>query len=199
MSQKHNLRAPFGFFWNWCLNAPWLGSQMEGEWEGKKRVHCDPHVDFKNLALGVCIVFVFGVFNHREKAWLVIWEANVFMELPPGAFILYSSSLFFHFNVDLRSKIEIVTTDGSFPTPENSTPLPRPDEISEEDWEAGNGRGSVVWFNQASMFQTSETGYDTLIKARADGHSGATDRERWLTGKEEVFPTFHTAAGPSTP
>ncbi|KAF9002856.1 hypothetical protein BDZ89DRAFT_903411, partial [Hymenopellis radicata] len=65
-------------------------------------VYCDPHVDAKNLALGICIVFVYGFFNHREKAWLVIWEAGVCIELPPGVFLLYPSALFIHFNVDRR-------------------------------------------------------------------------------------------------
>ncbi|KAF9016483.1 hypothetical protein BDZ89DRAFT_1141424 [Hymenopellis radicata] len=113
-------------YWNWCLNS----------------------VDTKNLALGICIVFVYGWFNHREMVWLVIWEAGICVELPPGVFLLYPSSLFFHFNVDLKD-IEI--------------PIPRRPEVSEEDWAEGNGRGSVVWFNQqASMFQMSETGFETL-------------------------------------
>ncbi len=91
----YGLTPDYGLFWNWCLNAPR---------PGVKRVHCDPHVDAKNLALGICIVFVYGFFNHREKAWLVIWEAGVCIELPPGVFLLYPSSLFIHFNVDLQGK-----------------------------------------------------------------------------------------------
>lgn len=158
MQAKHGISPDFGTFWNWGLNAPRPGG-----------VDCLPRVDAKNLALGIYIVFVYGVFNHLEKAWLVIWEAGVCLQLPPGVFVLYPSSIFFSFNIDLSSKVQIVTTpNGEFPTPENSTPLPqssplsRPDEVSQEDWDAGNGRGSVVWFNQASMFQTSETGLDTL-------------------------------------
>lgn len=108
---KYGITTPFGLFFNWCLNAPR---------PGVKRVHCDPHVDFKNIALGICIVFVYGwsrrppvtpsdrstgVFNFREKAWLVIWEAGICLELPPGVFLLYPSSLFFHFNVDRTLRV----------------------------------------------------------------------------------------------
>ncbi|KAF9000561.1 hypothetical protein BDZ89DRAFT_1121642 [Hymenopellis radicata] len=180
IGRKYSLRPMFGLFWNWCLNAA-LPSQ------GIKRVYCDPHVDWKNIALGVC------VFNHQEKAWLVIWEANVCLELPPGVFLLYSSSLFFHFNVDVDA-IKIVTTkNGEKPTPENSKPLDqqpleRPENVSEEDWAAGNGRGSVVWFNQASMFQTAETGYDTLTLAREAGHTGNCDVQTFLYGEHAVYP-----------
>ncbi|KAF9056956.1 hypothetical protein BDP27DRAFT_1163326, partial [Rhodocollybia butyracea] len=59
------------------------------------------HVDWKNLAFGVCMVFVYGHFDHRKKYWLVIWEAGIALELPPGVFVLYPSSLFLHFNIDL--------------------------------------------------------------------------------------------------
>ncbi|KAF9026369.1 hypothetical protein BDZ89DRAFT_1134796 [Hymenopellis radicata] len=178
MRTNHKIEPMFGLFWNWCLNAPLAGTQ---------RVFCDPHVDFKNLALGVCIVFVYGVFNHREKAWLVIWEAGVCLELPPGVFLIYPSSLFYHFNVDI-----VTTADGARPMPGNSEPLwgptlMRPANISEEDWAAGNGRGSVVWFNQASMFQTSETGFKTLTIARKAGHSGNADIDE-LLGEEGALP-----------
>ncbi|KAF9045653.1 hypothetical protein BDZ89DRAFT_1127585 [Hymenopellis radicata] len=178
MRTKYNIPAQFGLFFNWCLNAPR---------PSVKRVHCDPHVDFKNIALGICVIFVYGVFNFREKAWLVIWEAGICLELPPGVFLLYPSALFFHFNVD---RIQIVTTaNGERPTRENSSPLCPPEDVSEEDWEAGNGRGSVVWFNQASMFQTSETGHETLEIARRKGHSGNADGDKFL-GEDGVFPKY---------
>ncbi|KAF8992458.1 hypothetical protein BDZ89DRAFT_1151085 [Hymenopellis radicata] len=181
MEKKHSLSPQFGLYWNWCLNAVRAGV---------KRVHCDPHVDAKNLALGICIVFVYGWFNHQEKAWLVIWEAGICVELPPGVFLLYPSSLFFHFNVDLKDVEIVATANGEVPTRENSyalsDPIPRRPEVSEEDWAEGNGRGSVVWFNQASMFQTSETGFETLKKAHKAKHSGQADSKRWL-GEDGAF------------
>lgn len=39
----------------------------------------------------------------------------------------------------------------------------------------GSGRGSLVYFNQATMFQSSETGYSTIKAAKQGGHSGLTD------------------------
>ncbi len=89
---------------------------------------------------------------------------------------------------DVFAGVQVVTTaDGERPTRENSEPLHRPSDVSEEDWEDGNGRGSVVWFNQASMFQTSETGYETLETARRKGHSGNADGKKFLS-KDGVFP-----------
>ncbi|EEB90843.1 hypothetical protein MPER_10898 [Moniliophthora perniciosa FA553] len=89
----------------------------------------------------------------------------------------------------------VVTEDGQRPTPSNSTPLnnnatssassegedselegldpPRCSCGNSEDhgdkWEKAQGRGSIVWFNQASLFQTSELGYDTIEEAEAHG------------------------------
>lgn len=58
-----------------------------------------------------------------------------------------------------RYGVELVTTeDGSRPTRENSVPL-----------DGGSGRGSAVWFNQATMFQTAELGYDTMADAEEAG------------------------------
>lgn len=42
-----------------------------------------------------------GTFDHRRKAWLVIWEAGVILEIPAGVFVAYPSSLFYHFNWDI--------------------------------------------------------------------------------------------------
>ena len=108
MKANYGIEAKFGLFFNFCLNAPR---------PGVRRVFCRPHVDWKNIAFGLCMIFVYGEpvytlwswftevctghFNHGEKCWLVIWEAGIVVELPPGVFIFYPSSLFLHFNVDL--------------------------------------------------------------------------------------------------
>jgi len=63
--------------------------------------------------------------------------------------------------------LKFVTTDGDErPTPSNSRPIVAGDE---------EGRGSFVYFNQATMYQSSETGYDTVQAAKDAGHSGKTD------------------------
>ncbi|KAK7030350.1 hypothetical protein VNI00_014207 [Paramarasmius palmivorus] len=73
-------------------------------------------------------------------------------------------------------QLDFVVTEGEDkPTKENSIPLcscgtPTPDHGAA--WERADGRGSIVWFNQATMFQTSELGYDTVKEAKAAGGSG---------------------------
>lgn len=95
---------------------------------------------------------------------------------------MYPSSLFFHFNIDLEGRIPylnylqvshtfididkyiMVTDNGEHPTPDNSAPL-----------NDGSGRGSVVWFNQATMFQTAELGVSTMGKAKRLGIDATCD------------------------
>jgi hypothetical protein len=60
----------------------------------------------------------------------------------------------------------VTTEGGERPTPENSRPVVDGDEC---------GRGSLVFFNQSTMFQSSETGYNTLIAAGEAGHSRESD------------------------
>lgn len=123
-------------------------------------------------------------FNHTMRSWLVIWEAGVVIELPPWVLLLYPSSLLYHFNIDVDGgspqriflnspysyctpAIQFVATDGlQRPTPENSRPIKAGDEC---------GRGSLVYFNQATMYQTSETGYATVGEAIKAGDSGKVD------------------------
>ncbi|KAG1848262.1 hypothetical protein F4604DRAFT_1687795 [Suillus subluteus] len=154
-AQTLGISPLYGYFFNFCLNSARAGV---------KRVHCSPHVDWKNIAIGVCVIFIYvlisanlGKFNSKERSWLVVWEAGLILEMPAGVFIMYPSSLFFHFNVDMCD-LELVCTDGRLPTPENSYLL-----------DGGDGRGSCVWFNQASMFQTAELGFATIAQARAAG------------------------------
>ena len=68
--------------------------------------------------------------------------------------------------------IKFVTTEGeALPTPENCRPIQDGDD---------DGRGSVVWFNMATMFQSSESGADTLKEVRERGESGYAD----MSGQE---------------
>jgi hypothetical protein len=67
----------------------------------------------------------------------------------------------------LFQDFRFVTTEGDErPTPENSTPIEDGDD---------EGRGSLVYFNQASMYRSSETNSGTLSEARRKGHSGKVD------------------------
>ncbi|RPD57505.1 hypothetical protein L227DRAFT_565288 [Lentinus tigrinus ALCF2SS1-6] len=159
--KKHPLEAvrvlaepDYDLYYNFCINGP--QRDVLG-------VSTQPHVDGKNLALMVCAVFVWGTFNHKEKAWLVLWEAGLIIELPPGVLMLYPSSLFIHCNVDM-SNLQIVTTpNGEKPTPATASPL-----------KGVPGRGSVVLFNQATMFQFAENG-SSMKDARSQGRDTTSD------------------------
>ncbi|RPD68508.1 hypothetical protein L226DRAFT_576322 [Lentinus tigrinus ALCF2SS1-7] len=157
----------FECFYNFCING------LRGEVRG---VSTEPHVDGKNLALMLCVVFVWGRFAHGEKAWLVLWEAKLIIEIPPGVLLFYPSSLFIHFNVDLTDLQIVTTSDGSQPTPQNSHPLT-----------GVEGRGSIVLFNQASMFQLAELGC-TIKEAKARGILSTCDNSEHIAS----LPTVST-------
>ncbi|KAJ3846237.1 hypothetical protein EV368DRAFT_89341 [Lentinula lateritia] len=175
MKKEYGIDAMFGLFFNFCLNAPR---------EGVRRVFCKPHVDWKNVAFGV------WHFNHHEKCWLVIWEAGIAIEILPGVFVFYPSSLFLHFNIDL-SDLPVVTTQTSErPTKENSAPLyfcNCDTHEGNQGWADADGRGSMVWFNQASMIQTSELGVPTIQQAKQQGLNTHCDSEAWLA--QGIFPS----------
>ncbi|KAJ7185092.1 hypothetical protein B0H12DRAFT_1083243 [Mycena haematopus] len=159
--EHYGIRPLFGLFWNLCLNA-WF--------PGQRRIQCAPHADFKNQ-IGVCVLLIYvlecGVgFNDTQRTWIVIWEADVIVQLPPWTIAIYPSALFFHFNIDVH-QIQFVTTEGNIlPTRENVRPVEEGDDI---------GRGSFVFFNQSTMRHGPETGFDTLKMAAASGHSVTGD------------------------
>ncbi|KAJ7583985.1 hypothetical protein C8J56DRAFT_1054507 [Mycena floridula] len=163
----------FGPFFNFCINSSLSAEQIEKNEESKKkkkkkpkkgkkkkpveRVHCLPHVDWKNLAIGICILFIYGYFNSKARCWLVIWEAKVIVELPMGVFFMYPSAVCFHCNVDICDVEFVMTHNGELPTRENSVPL-----------DGCGGRGSFVWFNQATMFQSGELGLESTMTAELE-------------------------------
>lgn len=49
---NYKIKPMYGLFYNFCLNGAWPGKA--------DRVYCEPHVDWKNIAIGVCLVFVYG-------------------------------------------------------------------------------------------------------------------------------------------
>lgn len=50
--EEYGIIPLYGLFYNFCLNGAWPGKV--------DRVYCEPHVDWKNIAIGVCLVFVYG-------------------------------------------------------------------------------------------------------------------------------------------
>ncbi|KAA1471025.1 hypothetical protein DENSPDRAFT_849962 [Dentipellis sp. KUC8613] len=166
LEDEQGIKPDYDLFFNFCLNYPS---------DDARRVYCLPHVDWKNIALGVCLVFVHGMFNDKERAWLVLWEAGVIIQVPPGVFVAYPSSLFLHFNFD---RFLIVTTpDGQLPTPETVEYL-----------DGRDGRRSSVWFTQATLVQTAELGYMTVDMAKAAGLSGKCDKDQLIASG--IFSTI---------
>ncbi|KAJ3858605.1 hypothetical protein EV359DRAFT_52041 [Lentinula novae-zelandiae] len=93
-------------------------------------------------------------------------------------------------HVDWKNTAFVTTQNGEKPTRENSTPLYSCTCSSHDQnspWAKAEGRGSKVWFNQASMFQTSELGINTLREAKEAGMDTNCDQEFWL--EQGVFPT----------
>lgn len=64
--------------------------------------------------------------------------------------------------------------------PENSTRIEDGDD---------EGRGSLVYFNQASMYRSSETDSETIAEAISKGHSGTVD---YSGSVQEAFLTLGT-------
>lgn len=78
--------------------------------------------------------------------------------------------------------MKFVTVDGTErPTRENSRPIAEGDD---------NGRGSLVFFNQATMRTGPVTGYNTLKEARLHGHSGTVDYGNDIQAAFEKYVTF---------
>ncbi len=124
LKDKYGVEPQFGYFYCVCFNIPVPHLN--------RRVLLRPHLDFKN-PIAVCLVYVFCKkgcesqfvsiaqneyyaqhcvlkveFCHKEKAWLVIWELGVVVELPPGVFALFPSSLLYHFNIDIEGEPRVI-------------------------------------------------------------------------------------------
>ncbi|PIL26012.1 hypothetical protein GSI_11766 [Ganoderma sinense ZZ0214-1] len=121
----HIAQPQYGLWYNFCINGP------RGEVKG---VSTQPHADAKNLAIMMCVVFVYGKFNSKEKAWLVLWEAELIIEVPVGVLIYYPSALFTHFNVDMTDLKIVTTHDGAVPTQKTASALHGPRVTALTNW-----------------------------------------------------------------
>lgn len=57
---------------------------------------CGPHRDSPNDAPGVCLDWIFGMFDHRRGGHLVLHEARKVLSLEPGRALLFPSALITH-------------------------------------------------------------------------------------------------------
>ncbi|KAK4702036.1 hypothetical protein P7C70_g4190, partial [Phenoliferia sp. Uapishka_3] len=122
-------KAPFGIFTLLTINRSKVGP-----------VDVGPHLDYKNPAGGVCVVIPYGIFDSTRKHWLVLWDLGIIIEVPAGVALAFPSALVLHWNCDL------VTTAGERPTRANSARF------------EADGRGSLVFFTQATVLMLAELG-----------------------------------------
>lgn len=87
--------------------------------------------------------------------------------------------LFLLLSLNWLLDFKFVTTNGDErPTPQNSTAIQEGDE---------EGRGSLVYFNQASMYRCSELDGNSVKEAIQRGESGKTDYGR---DAQKAFGTY---------
>ncbi|KAF9520947.1 hypothetical protein BS47DRAFT_1386640 [Hydnum rufescens UP504] len=146
-----------------------------------ERVKTLPHRDRKNIAVGICGVFVFGFFDDVEDAWLVNLEANIVIQLPAGVFFLFPSALITHWNLDKKEFYS-----GQYPLRFVTTPKgQRPNGLNEEPLQKiSSGRGSLVFFTPGQLFVPLYTGGFHSIKNVA--RAGAA----WLDIPEDTLGCF---------
>ena len=65
------------------------------------RTCCKQHTDFNNLPFGICSIYGAGRYNSKEGGHLVLWEAGLVIEFPPGSTILIPSAVLTHSNVPI--------------------------------------------------------------------------------------------------
>ncbi|KIY52362.1 hypothetical protein FISHEDRAFT_56092 [Fistulina hepatica ATCC 64428] len=94
VKKKYGIQPMYGNYWNFCINAALPN-------KGVYLVDCEPHADAKNVAIMMCILFIYGLFNDKERCWLCIWDFGFVIQIPAGCFLLFPSALFLHYNVDI--------------------------------------------------------------------------------------------------
>lgn len=137
----------------------------------------------------------------------MIWEPSVIIQLPPWVALLYPSALFLDFNIDLEgtaflpfplaSPLCLTLSSQTSSLSQHlreSCPLLLTHALHEADSE---GRGSLVFFNQASLFQSSETDSATLAEARRAGRSTTTDYGEDAQAAFSNSMFFHSLHDPS--
>ncbi|KZT31962.1 hypothetical protein SISSUDRAFT_994535, partial [Sistotremastrum suecicum HHB10207 ss-3] len=56
------------------------------------------HIDTKNLVSGLCLIFVFGLFDFKKGGHLVLHEAELILEAPHGSILIIPSAAVTHEN-----------------------------------------------------------------------------------------------------
>ncbi|THV02107.1 hypothetical protein K435DRAFT_792779 [Dendrothele bispora CBS 962.96] len=162
LEEMYGIKPLFGLFWNFCVNTPRAGI---------RRVHCKPHIDYKNIALGVISTIMSGAGDCCGRLGL-------------QSSYLQESSLFLHFNIDLQDLPVFTTSNNEMPSRSNLTSIrcscSETAHQNDSDWQKAVGRGSMGWFSQATMFQLAELGFDTVGLAKEAGVNPTCPVDKWL-------------------
>ena len=116
-----------------------------------------------------------------EQIWLVFWEAGIIFQVPVGVLIIFPSALLLHFNINMKgtpssfthfmaslealsSALRLVATKGGdVPRPDNCVPIGHGNTLD-------RGRGSMVWFTQATMLSSAELPGVTITQVKEMEH-----------------------------
>jgi hypothetical protein len=63
---------------------------------------CYRHLDWGNLAYGVCVITNVGKFDSMRGGHLILWECGLVIEFPPGVSIIIPSAIISHSNVPIQ-------------------------------------------------------------------------------------------------
>ncbi|KAJ7724165.1 hypothetical protein B0H14DRAFT_3621722 [Mycena olivaceomarginata] len=59
------------------------------------------HQDFQNLAFGWCASTALGKFDYKRGGYLILWDAKLILEFPPGCTILIPFAAIYHSNIPI--------------------------------------------------------------------------------------------------
>jgi hypothetical protein len=79
-------------------NSIWSASSFNF---GPKTV-CFDHIDFKNLAFGICSITALGNFNAKLGGHLILWDLKKVIEFPAGTTALIPSAVLRHSNTSIQ-------------------------------------------------------------------------------------------------
>lgn len=65
------------------------------------RTVCYRHLDFANLPFGWCAVTALGDYNYTTGGHLILWDAHLVLEFPPGTTVLIPSAIISHSNTTI--------------------------------------------------------------------------------------------------
>ncbi len=63
------------------------------------RVTTYPHLDHLNFAFGMCAITALGNYDYKKGGHIILWDAKLIIEFPPGSTILIPSAILRHSNV----------------------------------------------------------------------------------------------------